>query len=169
MIVVTNSGPLIALAKLGLLYLLQRIYGQVYVPKAVYHEVVERGEKGGYSDALQAKLAVQRGQLIVVEVEETSPEVNGLPLHKGEKEAIHCALEKEADLVLLDDMLARSEAKSAGLTVKGTLGVIVDAYRHGILSIEEVRIILDNILARNDIWIADELCRRVFERLKGSN
>lgn len=58
MIVITNSGPLIALAKLGLLYLLQRIYGQVYVAKAVYHEVVERGEKGGYSDALQIKLAV---------------------------------------------------------------------------------------------------------------
>jgi predicted nucleic acid-binding protein len=131
--------------------------------------VVLRGEEGGYSDALQTKLTLQRGQLIVVEVEETSPEINGLPLHKGEKETIHCALEKEADLVLLDDMLARSEAKNAGLTVKGTLGVIVDAYRHAILSIEEVRIIFDNILARNDIWIADEVCRRVFERLKGSS
>lgn len=169
MIVITNSGPLIALAKLGLLYLLQRIYGQVYVAKAVYHEVVERGEKGGYSDALQIKLAVQRSELIVVEVEETRPEVTGLPLHQGEKETIRCALEKKAGLVLLDDMLARSEAESAGLTVKGTLGVIVDAYRHAILSIEEVRIILDNILARNDIWIADELCRRILKRLDRAN
>ena len=50
MIVVTNSGPLMALAKLGLLDLLGRLYGKVYMPGAVYDEVVLRGEEGGFSD-----------------------------------------------------------------------------------------------------------------------
>ena len=51
MIVVTNSGPLMALAKLGLLDLLGRLYGKVYMPGAVYDEVVLRGEEGGFSDS----------------------------------------------------------------------------------------------------------------------
>jgi predicted nucleic acid-binding protein len=50
MIVVTNSGPLMALAKLGLLDLLGRLYGKVYMPGAVYDEVVLRGKEGGFSD-----------------------------------------------------------------------------------------------------------------------
>ncbi len=43
MIVVANSGPLMALGKLGLLELLPRLYGQVRLPAAVYTEVVVRG------------------------------------------------------------------------------------------------------------------------------
>ena len=33
------------------------------------------------------------------------------------------------------------------------------------LNLDEVKIIFDSIADRNDIWIAEELCRRVFERL----
>jgi len=43
MIVVTNAGPLMALAKLGLLHLLGQLYGKVEMPTAVYNEVVLRG------------------------------------------------------------------------------------------------------------------------------
>ena len=117
MIVVTNSGPLIALAKLGILHLLEPLYGQVFVPGAVYREVVERGEQAGFSDVLQIRLAFQRNQLIGMEAKKTIPEVSGLPLHLGEKEAISLALENKADLLLLDDMLAWTEAKNLGLCV----------------------------------------------------
>lgn len=48
MIVVTNAGPLIALARIGCLDLLQSLYGQVHIPPAVRNEVVtsERGLPG---------------------------------------------------------------------------------------------------------------------------
>ena len=166
MIVVTNSGPLMALAKLGLLNLLGRLYGKVYMPVAVYNEVVLRGSEGGFSDSLQVKLAIQRKQLIVKEAKIPRADVAALPLHEGEKEVLNLALENKADLVLLDDMLARSEAQTLGFSVKGTLGVIAQGYRTEVLSVDEVRIILDSIIDRNDIWISDELCRRVFEGLK---
>ena len=45
MIVIINSGPLMALAKLGLLDLLPRLYGQVRFPTAVFTEVVGRGRE----------------------------------------------------------------------------------------------------------------------------
>ena len=164
--IVTNSGPLVALAKLGLLNLLGRLYGKVYMPVAVYDEVVVRGGEGGFSDSLQVKLAIQRKQLIVKEVKDLRADVATLPLHEGEKEVLSLALENKANLVLLDDMLARSEAQTLGFSVKGTLGVIAKGYRTEVLSLDEVRIIFDNIMQRNDIWIAEGLCRSVFERLK---
>jgi predicted nucleic acid-binding protein len=76
------------------------------------------------------------------------------------------ALESQADLVLLDDMLARNEARARGISVKGTLGVIVKAYKIGFLNLNEVQTIFDDIANRDDIWIAKELCRRVFDGLK---
>ncbi|MBC8198733.1 MAG: DUF3368 domain-containing protein [Desulfobacteraceae bacterium] len=166
MIVITNSGPLMALAKLGLLHLLGRIYGKVEMPEAVYDEVVLHGLEQGFSDSLHIRLAIQRKQLIVKKVMNSRPDIAALPLHKGEKEALNLALENKANLVLLDDMLARSEAQVLGFSVKGTLGVIVKAYNKQLLTLDEVQIIFNSIIERNDIWIAEELCRRVFERLK---
>lgn len=166
MIVVTNAGPLMALAKLGFLHLLGPLYGKVLMPGAVYDEVVQCGMDQGFPDSLQVKLAIQQKHLAVKAIKKQSADIVALPLHKGEKETLSLSLEHKADLVLLDDMLARSEAQVLGFSVKGTLGVIVEAYRKGILSLDEVRIIFDSIIERNDIWIAKELCQRVFDELK---
>lgn len=169
MIVITNSGPLIALAKLGMLNLLSQLYGKVDMPEEVYDEVVLRGREQGYFDSLPVKLAIQREQLIVKKVKKLKDEIAKLPLHIGEKQVLSLALENKADLVLLDDMLARNEAQERGISVKGTLGVIVKAYRKGLLNLNEVQTIFDEIADRDDIWIAEELCRRVFDVLKNGD
>ena len=44
MIVVTNSTPIISLAKIDKLHLLRDIFGKIYVPNAVYKEVVLKGK-----------------------------------------------------------------------------------------------------------------------------
>lgn len=61
------------------------------------------------------------------------PDIPALPLDRGERQGIHVARIKHADLVLLDDSRARSIAKSAALTVKGTLGFIVEGYRGSVV------------------------------------
>ena len=50
-IVVTNAGPLIALGKLNRLDLLAGLFGEVYVPQAVYEEVIREGLARGAPDA----------------------------------------------------------------------------------------------------------------------
>jgi len=43
MIVVSNTSPIINLAAIGRLELLQHLYGTIAIPQAVYHEIAVRG------------------------------------------------------------------------------------------------------------------------------
>ena len=168
MIVVINSGPLMALAKLGLLDLLPRLYGQVSFPTAVFAEVVVRGRERGYSDAFLVQLAVQQWKLKVLEVSEGDlpPDIQDLPLDAGEKQTLYLAQRDKADLALFDDEKVREEAKARGMNIKGTLGVIIQAYRTGLVGFNDVESTIEAIIAREDIWISEELCRRVMGKLK---
>jgi len=42
--VVSNSGPLISLARIGALGLLKDYFGEIFVPHEVYNEVCVRGK-----------------------------------------------------------------------------------------------------------------------------
>ena len=160
-----NAGPLIALGKLGLLQLLHRLYDTVLVPTAVYAEAVTRGIELGQSDAHAIQLAIARHELLVVDASETGPPDGdwATALDAGERSAIHLARQEDADWVLLDDQLARENAQRLGLKVKGTLGIIVEAYRRGLMTSEEVEVVFRAILDRDDIWISDALVHRVWD------
>lgn len=54
-------------------------------------------------------------------------------LGRGEAEVIRLALEVEDPLLLLDDALGRRTAEGLGLPVRGTLGVLLDAKRRGLI------------------------------------
>lgn len=160
---VTNAGPLIALGKLGLVQLLSQLYNPILVPAPVFLEVVTRGLELGQADAYAVQMAVARRELVVVDVEIAEGSNAGIEpsLHLGERAAIQLARQAAADWVLLDDQLAREQAQELGLHVKGTLGVIVASYRRQLLTAEEVDLIFQAILDRDDIWISDALVRRV--------
>jgi predicted nucleic acid-binding protein len=110
---------------------------------------------GPYQDRL--------GELVVVSMSEADPSGSGqaTALHVGERSAIYLARQEAADRLLLDDQLARENAQVLGLRVKGTLGIIVKASRRGLMTPEEVEIVFQAILDRDDIWISDGLVRRV--------
>ncbi len=52
----------------------------------------------------------------------------------GERQALALAKEIHADFVLLDDKVARRFAESEALKVKGTLGIVADAAKAGLLN-----------------------------------
>jgi predicted nucleic acid-binding protein len=162
---VANAGPLIVLSKLGLTHLLSRLYELLLVPDLVYQEVVTRGLELGQPDAYAVQMAVARHELVVVTMEAVETPAAGADpsLHPGERAAIQLARQEAADWVLLDDQLAREQALALGLHVKGSLGVIVDAYRRRLLSAEEVELVFQAILDRDDIWISDALVHRVWD------
>ena len=66
-------------------------------------------------------------------------------LHAGEIEVITLAQECGADLLILDDNMAKKTAKYLGLTVTGTMGVLLRAKREG--HIEKVKPLVDRLIA----------------------
>lgn len=126
--VVTNTSPLLYLHQLGLLEILPRLYERVVVPSAVVAELSD-GARLGYDVPAPATLS-----WVVVEA---SPGAAILPmvtaLGDGERAAIALAATRKSDLLLLDDALARRHARLLGLTVTGTLGVLLRAKSEGLL------------------------------------
>jgi len=61
-IVVSNSSPLIALAKVGLLNLLKELFGEVQVPRAVWIEVVLRYDNAPHHRDLPLKPLVLKAR-----------------------------------------------------------------------------------------------------------
>ena len=164
--VVADAGPLIAFGKLGMVHLVARLYERVLVPPAVYREVVIEGIDRGATDAMHVGSAVRRGELVVVEGNVTVTDaVSVLPLQRGEQEAIQIAMDRSLG-VLLDDRLAREEATRLGLPVRGTLGILVEAGRRGVMSRDELRLTLRTIASRDDIWISNSLLQRVLDGLE---
>jgi len=154
MIVVSNSGPLIALSKLGLLSLLQKIFGKIILPEEVWKEVVEKGKGKAGSDIIAKAEWIE-----VRKIEELSIEVLCKEIERGEAEAIVLAKRINADLLLIDEKIPREIAKSIGLNVVGVLGLIYEAISRGIVKRDFVKITED--MRRHGIWISDEVIEEV--------
>ena len=58
--VVSNSGPLMALAKLNLLHLLKELYGYVSYSRSVYEETVIEGIRHGHEDARTSRFFLEQ-------------------------------------------------------------------------------------------------------------
>ena len=82
-------------------------------------------------------------------------------LDAGEREVLALARGSREALVLMDDELARTEARRLRIPVKGTLGILVAAYRLGLLTLNEIELLFLTIAARPDIWISERLCRQI--------
>jgi hypothetical protein len=140
MIVVANTGPLIALAQIGHFDLLQLLYGELYIPLAVRNEVVISGH------GRPASMEVDAADWIrVVSVRDaTAVQLLREQLDAGESEAIVLAIELKADLLLIDEARGRRTAEARGLNKTGTVGTLITAKRRGF--IPTVTPLLDDLI-----------------------
>ena len=157
--VVSNVGPLLVLAKLNVLHLLKNLYGQVYIPQAVYNETVVAGLHLGYEDAHNLRLFLNQVNWLPTVVK-VPDDVVALPLDRGEQESIAFALSQKA-LLLMDEERGRAAARQRGLTVRGSLGILIAAYRQSSITADQLRFYFEQIMNRYDIWISSTLCLRL--------
>jgi predicted nucleic acid-binding protein len=165
--VVSNAGPLIALGKLGQLSLLLTLYDKILIPHEVSHEVVINGLRLGADDAPAVDFLVQQGHIRVVEVVLPTP----LPtwaqsLDSGEIEVIVLGQQQAADWVLVDNEHARKAARQMGLPLKGTIGLLLEAWRQGHFSLQAFELLIQEVKTRPDLWISAQLCDRALEQAR---
>ena len=157
--VVSNAGPLIALGKLGQLGLLLKLYGEILIPREVYNEVVVNGLRLGASDAQAVNFLIQQGHIRVADVTLPSPSPPwAQAIDAGEVETIVLAQQQSADWVLIDNAHARKAARQAELPLKGTVGLLLQAFRQGYLPLHEFELLIQSIKAQPDLWISEHLC-----------
>jgi len=130
-IVVSNSSPLVALARVGRLNLLAFFYKKILIPAEVHHEVTVAGR------GLPGAHEVRNAHWIEVASQKAPPHPSLVQacqnLGAGERGAILLAKSLQADLVLLDDSKARRVARDAGLSVLGCLGILEAGARRGLV------------------------------------
>jgi len=161
--IVSNATPLIYLAKADKLYLLEATINEVFIPNAVFKEVVEAGKRLGEKDAYRVEKAISQGWLVVQAVKNMfSLEVS---LHPGEIEVISLAREKGIKTVLMDDAKGRSVAELGGLKLVGTLWIILQAVKNRIIDFNEFLSALEDII-HSGFYLKDEVYIKIIRTAK---
>lgn len=118
-VIISETSCLIILNKIGELDLLRQLYDKVTITQDILQEFGE--QLPNWIDVQQAQ--DQYRQLLLE-----------MQVDKGEASAIALALETEDNIVILDDWKARKLAERLGLSVTGTLGVIIKAKHTRLIS-----------------------------------
>jgi predicted nucleic acid-binding protein len=124
---VANASPLIALAKAGHLELLTKLGPELLLPDAVVAEVLA----GPTSDP--ARVALEAGWGTRASPKVTPQAIVEWGLGAGETAVLSLGLERLPCMVVLDDALARSCARSFHVPVIGILGVVLRAKKAGLI------------------------------------
>ncbi len=157
MVAVSNTSPIINLAAIKQLHILELIFGNILIPPAVYREIAVVGAGQPGSEEVQTLSWIQTQGL-------TNPEPAAslrLELDAGEADAISLAIQEQASILLLDERRGRGIASGLGLNVLGTLGVLIDAKRRRI--IHQVKPEIDGLVAEAGFWVDPYLYERVLE------
>lgn len=163
---VMNSGPLICLSKINVLYILEELYEQIIIPYEVYQEVVINGLKAGKDDAKTASIFLKNSSKMKIDTKTSIIEDvrDNSVLGAGEKAAISVAKDENC-LLLIDDFNARTVANSLNIKIKGSIGVLVEAFKRSIINQHQLKYLLTEIGERKDIWISERLCNEVIAQL----
>lgn len=127
--IISDAGPIIIFARIGRLSLLRKVTGSLTIPDAVHDEIVVR--KGGMPGAAEVAIAGWIHRAAVAD----RATLDQLPpsFHLGEREAIALAKERRAQL-LIDEIRARRVAMDQKIDVIGTLRVLSEAKRLGLIT-----------------------------------
>ncbi len=147
--IVADTGPLIAFLQISRLDLLQQIVVSLFIPDAVYEELVLQGQGAARATEIAQNPWIQRKSVTNREALTLFP----APLHAGEREAIVLAQELDAQL-LIDERRGRRHARERGIEVIGSLRILAEAKRLGFIT--AVKPLLESMRATG-YWIEQRL------------
>jgi predicted nucleic acid-binding protein len=153
MIVIADTSPVNYLILIRQIHLLKALYSRTLIPPAVLSEL----KHPLAPQAVKEWAASPPPWIEIVEPRST------LVLHQldpGENEAIWLAMEVRADLILIDDQAGRQEALRRGLNVAGTLSVLDEADRVGLVSFD----VAINELAKTSFRVSPTVLLQIKQR-----
>ena len=125
--IVINTGPILALiAGLGDLNILNFLYKRVIVPYEVCEEITAGGSTGfGVREFNDANFLIKINKPAIIQ-----PYLHN-SLDSGESSVIQTALDENIQTVCIDETVGRRIARLNGLTLTGSLGIMIRAKKEG--------------------------------------
>lgn len=148
---ISNTTPLINFSEIGRLDLLQRLLGEIVIPPAVSSELVSKAPlfpKAAQASSEGLFAVVAPRDLLLVKSLSTN-------LHPGEAECLALAMERPGSLLILDDMAARETAANIGCRFAGTVGLLIQARKAGL--VPSLLPLLLDLRTQARFWISDRL------------
>ena len=141
----------------GQVALLPELYNKVYMPSTVKAEILAGGnQRIGIRD-------LNKASWLHVESAQDKKKLELLyDLDRGEAEVIILAKEKNIQQVLIDERVARLEAKILNLEIIGTLGILLKAKKKGLIA--EIKPLIYKMLD-NGIWIKEGIVQGVLSEV----
>jgi predicted nucleic acid-binding protein len=150
--IISDTGPIIGLAKIDLLFLLDQIASEVLIPPMVHRELM--GKAG--SETAQIDKAL-RDFLKVADLKPLTPAVEKAisALDEGEREVIGLASTTSGHvLTLMDDRAGREAAAKLNIPVSGLVGILLFAKEKGI--VKKIGPLLLELRDKR-YWLSDEV------------
>lgn len=150
--VIANTTIISNFAAVGRLNLLHDLLGEVYISTEVYAEIQD-GQVEGYDfyEDIESHIRplTPDGWLHMTSLQNDDELrlLNQLPtaLHRGEASCLAIAVQRGWAL-LTDDARARQTARELGVTLSGTLGVLTQAVKADLISLDEANQLLGQMI-----------------------
>jgi len=148
LIVVSNTSPIIILFYAQHLDIFHKLFGTIYIPPAVYHELTIRSAKNQICSTLKNCHFIK-----VKSLEKTQLKIEH-KLDLGEIEAITLAKQMNSDFLILDDKRAQKEAALQSIPFVSSFALLLKASQKGIIA--DINDTLD-LLKEHHIFLSKDL------------
>lgn len=151
-VAVTDTGPLIHLAEIGAIRLLDLV-DELCVPDTVYRELEAGGLPRGF-EHVEFSLVETKGELEDSE-----------GLDPGEAAALQVAMDRGA-MLLTDDLAARERGTAHGVEVHGSIGIVALGYSQGRLDRNEAASLMRKLQHESRLFVSNAVVERGIELLE---
>lgn len=163
---VFDATPLIYLAKVDRLTLVQQLEVSCVLPERVHEAVVATGLEAGYPDARRIERSVDAGQFDVVAVE-TTPLLSRLRTNDSLSDADVAVLayaDAHDGVAVMDETYGRDVAAAEGITTRGTAYLVLTLAKQGAISVDDARTVIDAMI--DEGWYcAPDLYAKIVRKL----
>jgi predicted nucleic acid-binding protein len=164
---VFDATPLIYLAKVDRLILVQHLETSCVIPERVYEEVVDTGIEQGYPDARRIEQSVDAGRFDVVSVEIPSVFARlqeNSNLSPADVAVLACA-DAHDGVAVMDETYGRDVATTEGITTRGTAFFVLRLAKDGVISVDEGRTVIDAMI--DEGWYcAPDVYTKIVQKLE---
>jgi predicted nucleic acid-binding protein len=164
---VFDATPLIYLAKVDRLALVQHLEASCVLPERVYEEVVETGLEQGSPDARRIERSVDADRFAILSVETTALLTrlqDNSNLSDADVAVLACA-DAHDGVAVLDETYGRDVAAAEGITTRGTAYLVLKLASEGTLSVDDARTVIDAMI--DEGWYcAPDVYAKIIQKLE---